>query len=108
MEPRLFRRLVTTLVKELKREPEQNNSAFFFWIAFVGAYSITSLEQHLQGITGLQNAQVALGNWIRRWEISSGVSNWAMARAQLLSITWPEHPLDLGERVWCLVTEVNT
>jgi hypothetical protein len=108
MEPRLFLRLVTMLVKDLQRESGQNDSTFMFWIVFVCAYSIANSQQRMQGIAGIQTAHVILRKWIQRWKIRSGVSNWSMARAQLLSVTWPEHPQDLGENIWYLVSEAIT
>ncbi|KAH6884154.1 hypothetical protein B0T10DRAFT_493692 [Thelonectria olida] len=107
LEDRLHRRVLFILKGDLDREDyllESGRSAtsdFWFWRAFLGAFSIAKYQRDGKG-TLRPAFQPSFQAFIVKWIHRTGTSRWDEARECLESVVWPSDHADepLAEGVW--------
>ncbi|KAH7127398.1 hypothetical protein EDB81DRAFT_871898 [Dactylonectria macrodidyma] len=107
IDPRLFRCLILMLMRDLGRDIYKADmyglSDFWFWKAFVGAFSLANHQLH-EYDEALEDIGNELNGYIRRWSEISTVSHWTEAENRLFGITWTEN-VPLAESVWETATK---
>jgi hypothetical protein len=104
IEHRLFRRVLTILMRDLERSiSDLNNSTssdFWFWKVFAGAYSLERHHSYANDPT-VQVLESYFDGFVRNWSQASGTTKWQEAKSRLLGTAWPTGP-DQGEaqRIW--------
>ena len=104
IDRRLFRLLMTILVRDLDRTRNESSgrslSDLWFWEHFVGAYSLAWHQSHAYDET-LQAIESYFDSSIRSWSHACNVTQWEAAQQRLLKVAWPSsEPQILAERVW--------
>ncbi|KAJ4220873.1 hypothetical protein NW759_006943 [Fusarium solani] len=109
LEPRMFRRFLSILMRDVDRNVHQIRSPslsdLWFWKTFLGAYSIAKLQScALQKDVG--EFERCFDRLIGTWSRVCGVDKWEDAQARLVNITWPlGQSQGLAEKVWKKATQ---
>lgn len=104
IEHRLFRRVLTILMRDLERSiselKDPMSSTFWFWKVFVGAYSLERHQLYANDPT-VQVLESYFDGFVRSWSQASRTTTWQEAKARLLRIAWyTESNEDEGQRIW--------
>ncbi|KAH7131665.1 hypothetical protein B0J13DRAFT_610754 [Dactylonectria estremocensis] len=102
IDARLFRYLILMLMRDLRREIHETDarglSDFWFWKAFVGAFSLAKRQLYEYNET-LEGIQYAFNGYIQGWRDNSNVTQWTEAKNRLLRIAWTAD-VPLADTVW--------
>lgn len=103
-ECRIFRRIIVMLARDVhqtRNEPKDSiSSCFWFWKAFVGAYSLARRQLYLYD-ESLKPLEDCFAGLIRNWSRDANVSRWEEARVRLMRITWSTSFSQFqAQRVW--------
>ncbi|KAL9561336.1 hypothetical protein ACKAV7_014691 [Fusarium commune] len=104
IERRLFRILMTILVRDLDRPSNESNdrisSDLWLWQHFIGAYSLAWHQSYVDDET-MQAIESYFDSSIRKWSQACNVAQWEEAQQRLLKVAWPSsQPQVLAEMVW--------
>ncbi|KAM0426477.1 hypothetical protein ACHAPT_008168 [Fusarium lateritium] len=104
MEPRVFRRFLSILMRDVDRNVYQirspDSSDLWFWKTFLGAYSIAKLQSGV-ALKDMEEFEKCFDRLIDTWSRVCGVEEWEEAQARLAGITWPlGQSQGLAQRVW--------
>ncbi|RSM01550.1 hypothetical protein CEP52_008458 [Fusarium oligoseptatum] len=104
LEPRMFRRFLSILMRDVDRNVHHIRSPslsdLWFWKTFLGAYSIAKLQPSASQ-KNMGEFERCFDRLIGTWSRVCGVDKWEDAHARLVNITWPlGQSLDLAEKVW--------
>jgi hypothetical protein len=112
MESSLLRRFLSILKRDLDQSIDLLNSDegqdFWFWRAFLGAYSIAKhqAQSYDPALTGLQQA---FSGFVESWKRTTGLALWEEVHDRLLSVAWPtSQAQELGSNVWGSAIEYET
>ncbi|KAH6971094.1 hypothetical protein BKA56DRAFT_496098 [Ilyonectria sp. MPI-CAGE-AT-0026] len=104
IEPRLFKRLMLILMRDLHQTLNEVNDRraadFWFWKAFVGAFSLWTHQLQAYDET-MEAVEDAFNHFIRSWSEASNIHQWGGAQARLIGIAWSTNlPQGLADDVW--------
>ncbi|RSL62855.1 hypothetical protein CEP54_005504 [Fusarium duplospermum] len=109
LEPRVFRRFLSILMRDVDRNVHRIRSSalsdLWFWKTFLGAYSIAKLQSSAPQ-KDMGEFERCFDRLIGTWSRVCGVDKWEDAYARLVNITWPlGQSQDLAEKVWKKATQ---
>ncbi|CAJ0542479.1 Ff.00g000990.m01.CDS01 [Fusarium sp. VM40] len=112
MEPRLLLRFLSILKRDLDQSIDLLGSNagqdFWFWRAFLGAYSIAKHQAQSHDPT-LNSLQQAFGGFVESWKRATGLALWGEVHDRLSSVAWPTNQgQELGPNVWGSAIEFET
>jgi hypothetical protein len=112
MEPRLLRRFLSILKRDLDQSIGLlglgEGQDFWFWRAFLGAYSVAKHQAQSYDPT-LNSLQQAFGGFVKSWKRATGLALWEEVHNRLSTVAWPtSQAQELGPNVWRSATEFET
>jgi hypothetical protein len=112
MDARLFRRFLSILNRDLSQTFStlglNDSTDFWFWRAFLGAYSIAKQQAHGRD-PFLDGHQRAFAGYVEAWKSVTGLTLWEEAHASLVSTAWPAiMNYETGRSVWISAIEYTT
>ncbi|KAM0338122.1 hypothetical protein ACHAPU_011450 [Fusarium lateritium] len=104
MEPRLLRRFLSILRRDLENTIDMlelhESQDFWFWRAFLGAYSIVKHQAQCHDPM-LYDLQEAFFGFVKSWKRVTGLALWEEAHHRLVSVAWPvAQAQEPGACVW--------
>ncbi|KAM0209393.1 hypothetical protein ACHAQI_006439 [Fusarium lateritium] len=104
LEARLLRRFLSILKRNLDQSIDALESHetrdFWFWRAFLGAYSIAKHQAQCHDPT-LDYLQEAFSGFVESWKTTTGLTLWQEAHDRLLTVAWPaSQTQELGPNLW--------